>query len=94
MTKNKIAIELIIGVLISFITTIVGSYIFIKLFTEYHFIDGIHTMKSQGMLGKIITLGAILNLISFFILLKLNKEAIARGIVLGTILLTIITLFL
>jgi hypothetical protein len=44
------------------------------------------------MLGKIITLGAIVNLVLFFILLKFNKELMARGVVLGMILLTVITL--
>jgi ABC-type transport system involved in cytochrome c biogenesis permease subunit len=93
MTKNNIAIDMLIGVCISILATTIGSFVFIEMYTEYHFIDGIQALKSQGLLGKIITLGAILNLISFFILLKLNKEAMARGIVFGTILLTIITLF-
>ncbi len=93
MTKNKIAIDMIIGIFISLLATAIGSYIFIEKYTGYHFIDGIQVFKSQGLLGKIITLGAILNLISFFILLKLNQEAMARGVVFGTIVLTIITLF-
>jgi hypothetical protein len=38
-------------------------------------------MKSQGLLGKLITLSSILDLL-FAILLKLNKDGIARGVVL------------
>jgi hypothetical protein len=49
-------------------------------------------MKSQGLLGKIITLGAILDLIAFAILLKLNKDSMARGVILAVLVLTIITL--
>ena len=51
-------------------------------------------MKSQGHLGKIVTLGSILDLIAFGILLKMNKELMARGVVLAVIVLTIITLFI
>ncbi|MNT97736.1 hypothetical protein D3C72_2401230 [compost metagenome] len=51
-------------------------------------------MKSEGQLGKIVTLGSILDLIAFGVLLKMNKEIMARGVVLAVIMLTIITLFL
>ena len=47
-----------------------------------------------GKLGKIISLGSVLNIIVFFLLLKFNKELIARGVILGTILLAIITLLI
>jgi hypothetical protein len=50
-------------------------------------------MKSQGKLGKIITLGSILDLVAFAILLKLNKELMARGVVLAVIILTLVSLF-
>jgi hypothetical protein len=73
---------------------VVGSYIFIEVFTEYNFIEGIKILRFQGKLGKIISLGSILNIIVFFLLLKFNKELMARGVILGTILLTIITLLI
>lgn len=82
------------GVLIGFIAPVIGSFIFIESFTPYHFMDGIAIFKTQHVLGKIITLGAILNIATFFLLLQFNKELMARGIILATILLTIITLFI
>lgn len=85
-------IDLFIGFVIGIITAILGSFIFIKMFTSHDFMEGLKIMKSQGYLGKIITLGAILNIIAFFILLKLNKDLMANGVVLATIILTIITL--
>lgn len=86
--------DLILGFLIGFATTLLGSYIFITIFTKFKFIAGIQIMKSQGNLGKIITLGSILTLIAFGILLKMNKEMMARGVVLSVIALAIITLFI
>ncbi|MET0760514.1 MAG: hypothetical protein ABWZ56_08845 [Flavobacterium sp.] len=88
---NKI--DLLYGFLIGIVASFIGSYIFIEAFTEYTFLDGIQVMKAKGNLGKIITLGAILNLVIFFGLLKINKELMARGVILAMIILTIITLF-
>ena len=85
--------DLLIGALIGFAATFLGMYIFMTFFTDLGFVEGVKGMKSQGYLGKVITLGAILNIIAFFILLKADKELMARGVVLATILLTIITLF-
>ncbi|MDI5898920.1 hypothetical protein [Flavobacterium yafengii] len=86
--------DLLIGFLIGFATTLFGSYIFITFFTEFNFITGIEIMKSQGNLGKIITLGSILTLIVFGVLLKMNKETMARGVVLAVIIMAIITMFI
>ncbi len=88
---NKI--DLLIGFLIGILASVLGSYLFITLFTNFDFITGIETMKSEGKLGKLITLGSILDLVAFGILLKLNQEIRARGVVLAVISITIITLF-
>lgn len=84
--------DLFVGVLISVVTCVVGSFLFIELVAGLNYLEGLQFYRSQGLLGKIIALGAILNLILFFVLLKKNMELMARGIVLGLILLTIITL--
>ncbi|MEZ7500008.1 hypothetical protein QO200_14815 [Flavobacterium sp. Arc3] len=89
---NKIA--LLKGFLLGIIGSLLGIFIFIILFTPYTFTTGIQIIKSQGALGKLITLGSILDLIIFAILLKLNKDGIARGVVLAVIVLTILTLFI
>jgi hypothetical protein len=85
--------EILIGVLISIVTMVLGSFLFIEAFTHYPFVNGIRFFKAHGLLGKIITLGAILNIILFFILLKFNKDAMAKGVLAGMILLTVVTLF-
>ena len=86
--------ELFLGFIIGFATTLLGSYIFITFFTAFNFIAGIQIMKSQGNLGKIITLGSILTLAAFGVLLKMNKETMARGVVLAVIILAILTIFI
>ena len=88
---NKL--NILYGVLIGMITTLIGSYLFIEIFTENSFIVGLKIMKMNNNLGKIITLGAILNLVVFYILLKLNREDFAKGVILALILQTLTTLF-
>lgn len=88
---NKTA--LLSGFIIGILASILGSYIYLNLFLNLDFIVGIQTVKTQGQLGKIITLGSILDLVAFAILLKMNKEIMARGVVLAVIIITIITFF-
>ncbi|MDD5150321.1 MAG: hypothetical protein PHC28_07525 [Flavobacterium sp.] len=85
--------DLLIGFIIGILASILGSFIFISFFTDFDFMTGIESMKSEGKLGKLITLGSILDLVAFGILLKLNKEIMARGVVLSVIIIAIITLF-
>ncbi|MCL9806535.1 hypothetical protein NAT51_13445 [Flavobacterium amniphilum] len=84
--------DLLLGVLIGFAATFIGIFLFFTLFTDFSFGEGIRNYEAFGYLGKIITIGAVMNLIAFFILLKINKEMMARGVVLATIILTVITL--
>ncbi|MFV5684777.1 hypothetical protein ACM55I_04955 [Flavobacterium sp. GB2R13] len=89
---NKI--DLLTGFIIGILASILGSYLFITFFTDFTFINGIQIMRFEGKLGKIITLGSILDLVAFGILLKLNKELMARGVVLAVIIMTIVSLFI
>ena len=86
--------DLLIGFIIGIVGALLGAILFLKLFTEVQTINDFHIVREQGILGKVLTLGAILNIIIFFILLKKNKELMARGIVLATIVLAILTMFL
>ncbi|TDD99224.1 hypothetical protein [Flavobacterium cellulosilyticum] len=85
--------EIVIGFAIGIIGSILGIFIFITFFTDFNFITGIQVMKSEGKLGKLITLGSILDLVAFAVLLRFNKEFMARGVVLAVIVIAILTLF-
>jgi hypothetical protein len=90
--KNKLK-GLAAGLFIGLMTTFIGTYLFVTIIMESEFVFGLEIVKKQGDLGKVITLGAVLNLIVFFTLLKFNKEMMARGVILGTILLAFLTFF-
>ena len=86
--------DLLIGFIIGLFFTFIGSYLFLKTQTEYDLIEDFSILKSEGILGKVVALGSVLNIIIFFILLKKNKELMARGVVMATIILALITMFL
>jgi hypothetical protein len=86
-------IDLLYGFFIGLLGTFLGCYLFIILFTEYTFLAGIQIIKLQGNLGKVITLGTILDLIVFGLLLQFKRDLMARGVILAVICVTIFTLF-
>ena len=86
--------DLFIGLSIGIVTTLIGTVLFLLLFTNFNKIEDITIIRQEGILGKVITLGAILNILIFYILLKNNKELMARGVVLATIILAILTVIL
>lgn len=86
--------DLLIGLFIGFLGAFIGTYIALHFFTKQGFVEGFRIMKEAGMIGKVITLGSIPNLVLFFLLLKKNKDLMARGVVLSMFLLVIITLIL
>lgn len=86
--------QFLAGATLGFVGTFIGCFLYLSLFTAYDFKEGISILKSQGSLGKLITLGSIINLVIFGVLLKLNKEMMARGVVLSVIVMAILTIFL
>ena len=86
--------DLLIGFLIGVLTTFIGTILFLVLFTEYRSLSDIELMRQEGILGKVVTIGAVLNILVFFLLLKKNKELMARGIILATIILALLTVIL
>lgn len=86
-------IDLLYGLIIGILVAAIGVYLFMTFFTDYELLEGFTILKSREQLGKLIALGALLNLGMFFILLKTNKEMMARGVVLATLLLTILSIF-
>ncbi|MFT5753706.1 MAG: hypothetical protein ACI9FW_001579 [Flavobacterium sp.] len=85
--------DIFIGVLIGLITSFIGCFLFITFFTSMDFVEGYTNLKAQGSLGKLITLGALLNMGIVFLLFKKNKDEIAKGVILSILILTIYTLF-
>lgn len=84
--------EVFIGFMVGLIANFVGLILAILLFGNG---DGIETTIkqsiAQGFFSKLVSIGAILNLIAFFLFVKLKRDYRARGVILATVLIAIVT---
>ena len=55
------------------------------------FITVLKASSSEGFLGKLISLGAVLNLVAFFIFIKKKQDYRARGVLLLTVFVAVLT---
>lgn len=78
--------EILIGFVIGLLSNLAGIYLYIFFFSELNFEDTLKAASQNDFLGSLIALGAILNLIVFFVFIKKNEIYKARGVVLATIL--------
>lgn len=92
MIKKQVFTGFIVGLIANSIGVLIGAFI-LSQFSETNdgVFDVIKASKSEGFLGKLLSLGAILNLIVFFLFLKQKQDYKARGVLLATVLVAIIT---
>lgn len=84
--------EIIIGFSVAIFATLAGMYLYVELFSDYDFITTFEMIQDGDLYGQIITLGAVANIFVFFVYLKKNQEARAKGVLLATILIALVTL--
>ena len=88
MIKN----EVFIGLLVGLIANIIGLFFAAMVLGQgENFNMVLKEASTEGFLGKLISLGAILNLIAFFVFIKKNQDYRARGVLLATIFISVFT---
>ena len=83
--------DLIIGIFTGILANALGVYIYMLLFSEWGLDETIRHAIANGYLGKIVALGAVLNLIVFFIYIKKRQDQRAKGVLLVTLLIGVAT---
>ncbi len=78
--------KIIIGFIISILTTIAGSYLYMEYIMKNGFEASWQWMIDTSNQEMILALGAIPNLLLFFVFLKRKEDYKARGVMLGVIL--------
>lgn len=84
--------DVIIGFIIGIIANIIGIALYILLFSKEGFEGTLKSAVNFNYIGKLVSLGAIVNLIVFFILIKKNEDHKARGVLLATLAAAIIVI--
>ena len=77
--------EIFIGFSIGIFSNVIGMLIYIILFSEISVWDTLEESAQNGFLGTLITAGAILNFLPFFVFLKKEKPYRARGVLMASI---------
>lgn len=85
--------EILIGFAIGLAANMAGTYLYIFFFSKLSLESTLEAALENDFLGSLIALGAILNLIVFFLLLKKNQYYRARGVVLATLVAALAILF-
>lgn len=84
--------EVFIGFLVGLIANTLGLLLAIQFFGNGDsFENSIKSAFAQGFFGKILSIGAILNLAAFFIFIKKKQDYRARGVLLATVIMAICT---
>lgn len=92
MNKKK---EVVKGVLFALLSSLSGLVLAILFLSENDsIIESLKNSYYENFLGKLISLGAILNVLVFFVFIKKNQDERAKGVLLFTIFLAIFTLIL
>ncbi|AXT57726.1 hypothetical protein J8L88_21845 [Aquimarina sp. MMG015] len=77
--------EILFGFVTGILANAIGIILYILLFSELSIKETLKAAQQNNFLGSLIALGAILNLIIFFLFLKQNKPYRARGVLLATL---------
>ena len=77
--------EIIIGIITGIAANALGVILYVLAFSDKGIDDTIQQSMVEGYFGKIVTLGAVLNLVAFFIFIKKKQDYRARGVLLATL---------
>lgn len=91
--------NLFIGIISGIIANFLGFIIVARLMLteEFSLINLTNVVKQlydDGLLNKLISLGAFLNLLIFFFFIKTNNDTKAAGVLISTIMIALLTIYL
>ena len=75
--------EILIGIITGIAANVLGVILYILAFSDEGIDATLQQSMAEGYFGKIVTLGAVLNLAAFFIFIKTKPDYRARGVLLA-----------
>ncbi|EIJ37934.1 hypothetical protein [Galbibacter orientalis] len=86
--------EIFIGFTVGIIANLIGTLLYLIIFSELSIQESIIVAREQGHLGSLLALGALLNLAAFFGFIKIKRDQRAKGVLIATFLTAFIILLL
>ncbi|AIY15249.1 MULTISPECIES: hypothetical protein [Cellulophaga] len=85
--------EILIGFVIGIIANTIGTLLYIIIFSDLSIKETYLAAVSQGHVGSLLALGAVLNLAAFFGFLKIKRDLRARGVLIATLLTALLIMY-
>ena len=92
-TKKNVKKEILTGFLVGIIANTIGTTLYILLFSDLGIKETFKAAIQQGHVGSLLALGAILNLIAFFLFLRIKRDNRAKGVLIATIVTAFVILY-
>ncbi len=87
--------HLIIGLIIGLAASAIGLVLALLFFgTGHSIMNSLNIAINQGIFTKLMSMGAILNLAAFFLLLQRHEDEKAKGVLIATIIVALITVII
>lgn len=88
MTKKNIIIGFVVGLAANLIGLFIAAWLYNK---NQSIFKTLNSAIAHNAIGTLISFGAALNLLAFFIFLKMKQEYRARGVLIATLFAAVIT---
>jgi hypothetical protein len=88
MSKKNVIFGFVLGLL----ANLLGIVLYILLFSKQSISESLASAAQFNVTGKLVSLGAILNLILFFVFIKSRQDDKARGVLMATVMVAIIVM--
>ncbi|SDH31010.1 hypothetical protein SAMN05421818_1026 [Myroides phaeus] len=86
--------HILLGFLCGAIVTVIGTELYLRLFTNYDLFVDFDFIRRAGMFGRVTAIGSLLNLLLFTFFINRKLDFLARGCILAVIILTVVTYLL
>ena len=92
--KQKIKKDIAIGILFSIIATSGGLFIYLEYVSDYGFKQTLELIVKGNLYAPVLALAALPNLFVFFVFIKKRQDYKARGVLIATIFIALLTFVL
>ena len=94
MRNRNLFIGIISGIIANFLGFLLARKMLTGEFSVINLTNVVNQLHDDGLLNKLISLGAFLNLLIFFFFIKTNNDTKAAGVLISTIMIALLTIYL
>ena len=94
MRNRNLFIGIISGIIANFLGFLLARLMLTGEFSVINLTNVVKQLYDDGLLNKLISLGAFLNLLIFFFFIKTNNDTKAAGVLISTIMIALLTIYL